>query len=66
MRQIIIAFVFFLFLPFSAMAEIPDSLFTVKSVNSCFTVKSVKNKKNGVYVGYKVASLVSFKVIYEW
>lgn len=52
MKQIIFVFVFFLFLPFPAMAEIPDSLLTVKSVNSCFTVKNVKKKKNGVYLIY--------------
>ena len=63
MRQIIIAFVFFLFLPFSAMAEIPDSLFTVKSVNSCFTVKSVKNKKNGVYVIYALRNDSIYKIV---
>ena len=72
MKQIIFVFVFFLFLPFPAMAEIPDSLFTVnkvnscftvKSVNSCFTVKNVKKKKNGVYLIYAQRNDSIYKIV---
>ena len=63
MKQIIFVFVFFLFLPFPAMAEIPDSLFTVNEVNSCFTVKSVKKKKNDVYVIYALKNDSIYKIV---
>ena len=63
MKQIIFVFVFFLFLSFPAMAEIPDSLFTVNKVNSCFTVKSVKKKKNDVYVIYALKNDSIYKIV---
>ena len=46
-----------------AIAEIPDSLFTVNKVNSCFTVKSVKKKKNNVYVIYALKNDSIYKIV---
>ena len=71
MRKILFVLVFFLFLPFPAMAEIPDSLFTVMTdslftamnVNSNFTVKSVKKKKNNVYVIYALKNDSIYKIV---
>lgn len=54
MRQIIVLFLFFFCLPFSTMASIPDS---------CFTVKSVRKKKNGVYVIYAHRNDSLFKIV---